>query len=397
MTRSSSLRSSRPMRSSSPPVPHSTTASICTANCATSDTSVPAGSPSGPSGRSVHGGFGDTPTRSVPPLTRSRVPSGSVGMVAEQPASRSTARITAVVKRLVIPVVNPVPGEVHPEAGALVAGCSGVGARVELPSHPEADEVVVVRLVAEPFAHLPPAEAEHREVGVGERRTLLVAQESAGVPAERPLVLAVLGPDGTHVLVRRRLVRTAPAQLAVQRECLLPLPAPEEEGEEVGTRFQAEVAVGGDGPPVQRDGAVSVVGELELLTGPGEEVAGAHLVRRVRVLGPGDQLLGDGAGGGGRELELLDVVTGDGRPHAPSLGRGMSGRDPAVGGEGGGLACSPSHARPRSPDLPVAENGIPPGPGGGGGACRGEILLSVGGGAGVVVHRGVPGPVSRCL
>src|SRR5690625_4432176 len=106
MTRSSSPRSSRPMRSSSPPGTHSTWAWIDCAKSSTRRTSVPSGSSPVPPGRSVHGGFGETPTRSIPPVTRSSVPSGSVGIVTEHPprASRSTAAPAII---LATELVNP--------------------------------------------------------------------------------------------------------------------------------------------------------------------------------------------------------------------------------------------------------------------------------------------------
>src|SRR5690625_100335 len=124
MTRSSSPRSSRPMRTSSPPGTHSTSAPIDAANPSTRSTSLPSGSASGPPGRSVQGGFGETPTRSVPSVTRSSVPSGSEGMVAEQPVTASSTVAAAPTKVLVIATFQP-EGRGSARRGVPAAACAG--------------------------------------------------------------------------------------------------------------------------------------------------------------------------------------------------------------------------------------------------------------------------------
>src|SRR5690554_1374086 len=67
--------------------------------------------------------------------------------------------------------------------------------------HPDADEVVLVRLLARALADAPAHEAEHREVGVREPRSLLVDADAAGDPAQGAPVVTVVGPHVGHVLV----------------------------------------------------------------------------------------------------------------------------------------------------------------------------------------------------
>src|SRR5690606_19946659 len=204
MTRSSSPRSSCPTSSSSPPAAHCTSASIVRASSSTSSTSVPAGSPSGPSGRSVHGGLGETPTRRTPPLTLSSVPSGSVGMVAEQAVRASASSAAPAIVRLTI-ASQPrwCPGASRATGCRSAAGAAQVllGAAVQPLVHPDAHEVVLVRLLALALADAPAHEAEHREVGVRERGPLLVDPDPAGDPAQGAAVVAVVGPHVGHVLV----------------------------------------------------------------------------------------------------------------------------------------------------------------------------------------------------
>src|SRR5699024_1580366 len=69
---------------------------------------------------SVQGGLWDTPTRSCPPVTRSRVPSGSAGILTLQAVRRSTSATSARVR------AHPA-GRAGPEAPTRCAAAEAEG------------------------------------------------------------------------------------------------------------------------------------------------------------------------------------------------------------------------------------------------------------------------------